>query len=154
VRSILLWLTLNSESNPGTPGGTTANNFAACKWYPISGVNLTYNGEVFARYDDGSSQLWNLVSDEKTSSVNTISYTVNTAAGTNVAGVSYWTEIPFAQVNIGYDRETNLFHGKPILNAVVNLSLTTPDASAYTLHAMYIYNASLLCSRGSSEYIF
>jgi hypothetical protein len=154
VRSILLWLTLNSEQNPGAPGGTTANNFAPAKWYPISAVELTYNGEVFARYDDGSSQLWNLVSDEKTSSVNTVNYTVNTAAGTLVAGVSYWTEIPFSQVNMGYDRETKLFHGKPILNAVVNLKLTTPDASAYTLHAMYIYNASLLCSRGSSEYIF
>ena len=28
VRSILCWLTLNSEQNPGLPGGTTANNFA------------------------------------------------------------------------------------------------------------------------------
>lgn len=153
VRSILLWLTLNGEQVPGTPGGTTANNFAPMKWYPISGITLTYNGEVFARFDDGSSQLWNLVCDEKTSSVNTANYVVNTANPV-VTGVSYWTEIPFSQVNMGYDRETKLFHGKAILNAVVNLSLTTPDGSAYTLHAMYIYNASLLCSRGSSEYIF
>ena len=42
-----------------------------------------------------------------------------------------------------------------ILNAVVNLTFDVPALSAsYTLHAMYIYNASLLCSRGSSEYIF
>lgn len=154
VRSILCWLTLNSEQNPGTSGGTSGNNFAPAKWYPISGITLTYNGEIFSRYDDAAGQLWNLVSDEKASVVNTVNYTVSAGAGTNVASVSYWTELPFAQVNMGYDRETKLFHGKPILNAVVNMSLTTPDASAYTLHAMYVYNASLLCSRGSSEYIF
>ena len=154
VRSIVCWLTLNSEQTPGTSGGTTANNFAPAKWYPISGVTLTYNGEIFNRFDDGSSQLWNLISDEKSSAVNTANFTVNVAPAAAVSSVSYWTELPFAQVNMGYDRETKLFHGKPILNAVVNMTLTTPDASAYTLHAMYVYNASLLCSRGSSEYIF
>ena len=42
-----------------------------------------------------------------------------------------------------------------ILNAVVNLQFQAPVAStAYVLHAMYLYNASLLCSRGSAEYIF
>jgi len=41
-----------------------------------------------------------------------------------------------------------------ILNAVVNLTFNCPDAAAYTLHAVYNYNASLLCSRGSAEYIF
>ncbi len=42
-----------------------------------------------------------------------------------------------------------------ILNAVVNLQFRAPAAStAYVMHAMYLYNASLLCSRGSAEYIF
>jgi hypothetical protein len=42
-----------------------------------------------------------------------------------------------------------------ILNAVVNLTFQCPAVStSYVLHAVYIYNASLLCSRGSSEYIF
>jgi hypothetical protein len=49
-----------------------------------------------------------------------------------------------------------LVHGKPILNAIVNLSLSTPssEADGWTLHALYLYNASLMCSRGSAEYIF
>jgi hypothetical protein len=52
-------------------------------------------------------------------------------------------------------REASLIHGKPILNAVVNLQLDVPALNtAYVLHAMYLYNASLLCSRGSAEYIF
>ena len=42
-----------------------------------------------------------------------------------------------------------------ILNAVVNLQFRCPAASqSFVLHAMYLYNSSLLCSRGSSEYIF
>jgi hypothetical protein len=52
-------------------------------------------------------------------------------------------------------REAALIHGKPILNAVVNLQFDVPALStAYVLHAMYLYNSSLLCSRGSAEYIF
>ena len=63
--------------------------------------------------------------------------------------------MPFAQINVAWDREMKLVHGKPILNAVVNLSFSCPDAVAsYTLHAVYLYNSSLLCSRGSAEYIF
>ena len=42
-----------------------------------------------------------------------------------------------------------------ILNAVVNLTFDVPANNiGFTLHAMYLYNSSLLCSRGSAEYIF
>ena len=42
-----------------------------------------------------------------------------------------------------------------ILNAVVQFQFRAPAANtAFVLHAMYLYNASLLCSRGSAEYIF
>ena len=148
VRNIVLWLTLNSEQVPG--GGAFNPN----KWYPLQMITLTYNGEIFTRFDDGSNQLWNLVCDEKASVVNTVQATAGAAAGTTAAFVSYWVDLPFAQVNTGFDKEMKLCHGKPILNAVVNLSFILPDTAAYTLHAMYIYNASLLCSRGSAEYIF
>ena len=148
VRNIVLWLTLNSEQVPG--GGL----FQPAKWYPIGSVTLTYNGEIFSRFDGGSSQLWNLTCDSKLQIVNATTATAGAASGTNTTQPSYWLDCPFAQVNLPYDKEMKLLHGKPILNAVVNLQLTTPDASAYTLHAMYLYNASLLCSRGSSEYIF
>jgi hypothetical protein len=68
---------------------------------------------------------------------------------------SFWVELPFAQVSKEWDRESKFVHGKPILNAVVNLEFNVPAAStSYILHAMYLYNASLLCSRGSAEYIF
>jgi len=148
VRNIVLWLTLNSEQVPGN------GSFAPAKWYPLQTITLTYNGEIFTRFDDGSNQIWNLVCDEKANIVNSSVFTPGAAAGTATANVSYWVDCPFAQVNTPYDKEMKLCHGKPILNAVVNLSFILPDTSAYTLHAMYLYNASLLCSRGSAEYIF
>ena len=148
VKQIVLWLTLNSEQTPGS-GAFNPN-----KWYPLGSTTLTYNGEIFSRFDAGSSQLWNLTADSKTQTVNVVAATAGAAAGTNSTVVSYWLSCPFAQVDMASDKDMKLIHGKPILNAVVNLTLTTPDASAYTLHAMYLYNASLLCSRGSAEYIF
>ena len=148
VKSVMLWLT-------PAAGQTTAGSgaFAPLVWPLINNVLLTYNGEIFSRFDAGSSQLWNLSENEKIAAFSTSLQTVGSVAVTPTT--SYWTECPFAQVSKEWDRETKLIHGKPILNAVVNLSFDVPALStSYTLHAMYCYNASLLCSRGSAEYIF
>ena len=148
VKSIVLWLT-------PAAGQTTvgSGSYAPLQWQLMNNVQLTYNGEIFSRFDSGSSQLWNLSENEKAQVVNTSAQTVGSVAVTPF--VSYWTECPFAQVSKEWDREAKLVHGKPILNAVVNLSFDVPlQSTSYTLHAMYIYNASLLCSRGSSEFIF
>ena len=147
VRSILLWANLNSDQVPG------AGSFNPLVWQPITQVTLTYNGEVFSRFDGNSAQLWNISADEKSNTAN-FSYWANGAASA-AAVQTTWVECPFSQVNVPYDKEMKLAHGKPILNAVVNLTFLLPaNTAAYTLHAMYIYNASLLCSRGSAEYIF
>jgi len=143
VRNVLLWLSKNSD-------GAAFGPFA---WSQLSNVTLTYNGEIFYQTSSIESQMWNLITDEKESGVNLALPTAANAA-TLGPSLSTWLDIPFAQVNVPYDKESKLVHGKPILNAVVNLSFTTPDTSAYTLHAMYIYNSSLLMSRGSSEYVF
>jgi hypothetical protein len=69
--------------------------------------------------------------------------------------VSPYVRLDLAQVSIPSERESVLVHGKPVLNAVVQVQFRAPAAStAYILHAMYLYNASLLCSRGSAEYVF
>ena len=146
VRSILLWLT----------GGTAARtaNGQPVNWSNLRNVVLTYNGEIFYRSDGESNQLWALTGDQKSASVASGFFTVS-ATPAQTAQVVYWTEIPFAQINQAVERESNLMHGKPILNAVVNLQFDAPDgANTYVLHAAYNYNASLLCSRGSAEYIF
>ena len=147
VKAVLLWLTTSAGIVTGGGGYNPFN------WALMNNVILTYNGEQFTRFDAGSSALWNLVENEKLSAVNAVVQTQGSVASSNV--VSYWTECPFAQVSKAIARESQLTHGKPILNAVVNLQFDAPTANtAFTLHAVYIYNSSLLCSRGSAEYIF
>ena len=143
VRNILLWLTKNSD----------AAQYGPYAWSQLNNVTLTYNGEIFYQTTSAESQMWNLITDTKEAGANVA---LPAAANGTVleSALVTWTDVPFAQVNVPYDKESKLVHGKPILNAVVNLSFTTPDSSAYTLHAVYLYNASLLFSRGSSEYIF
>lgn len=150
VQSIVLWLTPNTVAGEGTPG---SGAFNPLQWLQMNNITMTYNGEIFSRFDVGSAALWNLTADEKAQAFNNITQSVGSVAVNSV--VSYWHVAPFGQVNLASERELKLVHGKPILNAVVNLSFSAPAPStSYVLHAMYLYNASLLCSRGSSEYIF
>jgi hypothetical protein len=156
VKSIVLWLTPSSATfNENTPG---SGGYNPLLWPQMSQIVLTYNGEVFSRFDTASAALWNLASDQKSSTYTGNYYVTNGTAGQVAAqtdSVSYWQDCPFAQVALPYDRCAELCHGKPILNAVVNLTFNTPtNNTPYILHAMYLYNASLLCSRGSAEYIF
>jgi len=148
VKSIVLWLTTAANSTPGN------GNYDPLRFQPINGVTLTYNGEIFSRFDVGSAALWNLSCDEKTQTLPAYNFQ-NTGAVTTGTQATPWVDCPFAQVCVPYDKEMKLIHGKPILNAVVNLQFQAPTAStSFILHAMYLYNASLLCSRGSAEYIF
>ena len=151
VQRIILWLTPSSATyNENTPG---SGGFAPLQWSAINDVTLTYNGEIFSRFDSGSAALWALSGDEKSASYSNVRQTPGSVANTTL--VSSWVDCPFAQVCVPYDKEMKLVHGKPILNAVVNLQFRCPAAStSFVLHAMYLYNSSLLCSRGSSEYIF
>ena len=128
-------------------------------WVQPSNLQVTYNGEIFTRFDNLSAPLWNLVNDQKLSQFSLGN--PDPTSGASTTFTSTWIDCPFSQVNVPYDKECKLLHGKPVLNAVVQVLVTPPlagqtgyDATGYVLHAMYIYNASLLCSRGSAEYIF
>ena len=157
VRSVLLWLTQNADTAAGA-----GSNPGALWTYSMNSLTLNYNGEIFTRYDSGSSAIWALAGDTKTALVNSTAFNYGTPASAPVSVQCPWVECPFAQINMAYDKEVKLMHGKPILNAVVNLTFTPgtgPGGAAWSgaggvLHAMYIYNASLLCSRGSAEYVF
>lgn len=148
VKNIVLWLTPTSLQSLAT------GNYQPLVWQPISDVQLTYNGEVFNRFDATSFQLWNTVEDTKTPAVNGLVQANYAAAGVATV-VSPYIRLDLAQVSVPSERESVLVHGKPVLNAVVQVQFRAPAANtAYILHAMYLYNASLLCSRGSSEYVF
>jgi hypothetical protein len=151
VKQIVLWFsptTAGGAGNAQTPG---SGNFNPLYWTSMSDITLTYNGEIFNRFDAGSFALWNAVEDQKLSTVNNYSLFTNGAGGVTQVTNTY-VKLDFAQVSVPSERESVLCHGKPILNSVVQLSFTSPAAGI--LHAMYLYNASLLCSRGSAEYIF
>jgi hypothetical protein len=151
VKQVVLWFsptTAGGAGNAQTPG---SGNFNPLYWTSMSDIQLTYNGEIFNRFDAGSFAMWNAVEDQKLSTVNNYSVFTNGSAGVTQVTNTY-VKCDFAQVSVPSERESVLVHGKPILNSVVSFSFTAPAAGI--LHAMYIYNASLLCSRGSAEYIF
>ena len=160
VKDIMLWLeVVGDASGQGTSGGS--KQFV---WPLAKDVELRYNGEIFFTASGGSSQIWNLVEDKKIPGFNTnlIDYTADPATAAEY--LSRWTLVKFSQVDVPRDRMYDLVAGKPVLNAVINLTLSLPDevltagvvkaGTQVRLHAVYLYNASLLCSRGTSEYIF
>jgi hypothetical protein len=152
VKQIVLWFTpttVNGVANAQTPG---SGNYNPLYWTSMSDIQLTYNGEIFNRFDAGSYALWNAVEDQKLSTVNNYALYTSGAATAATQVTNVYVKCDFAQVSVPSERDSVLVHGKPILNAVVTFQFTTPVAGI--LHAMYLYNASLLCSRGSAEYIF
>ena len=114
VKQIVLWFTpttIGGGPNAQTPG---SGNYQPMAWAQMRDVTLTYNGEVFNRFDSGSSQLWNLVEDQKSANVSGLVQYNSGSAGV-VAGnpVQSYVKCDFAQVYVPSDRESVLVHGKP-----------------------------------------
>lgn len=155
VRDIVLWAEPVVASAVGSAG--------QFYWGDLSNVTLTYNGEIFFTSRGGVAQMWNLIEDKKRPGFEITNITPATGLPTaNSDQVSKWVDVKFSQVDIPRDRMYDLISGKPILNAVVQLECVLPAlptvagavASSWTIHALYLYNASLLCSRGTTDYVF
>ena len=108
VQAIVLWLT-PTNAGQGTPG---SGNYNPLQWSLLNNVVLTYNGEIFSRFDAGSSQLWNLVTDAKPALFSNTTQTQGSSPAVTTQ-VSPWTVCPFSQVSLPYDRTSVLVHGKP-----------------------------------------
>lgn len=155
VKAIHCWITSDNDQNGTQAGNTGAVN--PFQWYPADSIIVTYAGDVYSRYEQRSSQLWNLVNGNKAPVVDQ----VEVLAGAPPTGASYlaeWSELPFAQAMIDDDAHYTLVHGKPITNGIVNLQITLPAAVAaltnLKLNVSYIYNTTLLFSQGSVDYVF
>jgi len=147
VKSIVMWLSKGSDTS-----GATKNPFV---WYPISDIQMTYAGDVYARYDGQSSQLWNLINGNKVPLIDNGVLAYGGGAYTSTPSTSVWVELPFAQTFEGEGQMNTLIHGKPITNGIINLLLTTPSAAAdWVLNVSYIYNSTLLFSQGTADYVF
>lgn len=147
VKSLQVWLSRSSEQT-----GATKNPF---NWYPLTFVQMTYAGDVYARYEAESWQLWNLINGNKVPVVDTILLSYGGGTYTETPSSSYWVELPFAQTLEGEGSMNTLVHGKPITNGIVNLDVITPTAqSDWVLNVSYIYNATILFSSGTADFVF
>ena len=146
VKKIQIWLSKTTDvANP-------------LNWILPKAVTLLYAGLTYAVYNNGSSAIWNLMDGTAPAAVDQSKLAIagtSPYAITSTPVLSQWVELPFAQPT-GSDYEADvLVHGKEITNGIVNLQVTAPDgSSAYTLHVVYVYNASVGFSKGSAELIF
>lgn len=146
VKSIELWLT-----PAGNTGGTVVNPF---KWALPDSVQLTYQGDIYARFENRSSAIWNLVNGNKAPVVDNIETFTGTPP-TQAAFLSQWVSLPFAQTLMPDETNKILVHGLAIQNGIVQLDIVPPqDSVVYTLNVSYVYNSTLLLSQGTAEYLF
>jgi hypothetical protein len=157
VKSIHCWLSRDSETGLNTLAGTGAqvnDTVLPFKWYLPTSVQLTYAGDVYARYEAQSSPLWNLLNGDKSPAVDSQSIAVGTPPVSS-AFLAQWVELPFAQALVDCDQNTILVHGRAITNGIVNLQITAPSAQAdWTLNVSYNYNATILMSQGTCDFVF
>ena len=152
VRSIQAWVTKDSD----VAATGVKNPF---KWYPLEDIQMTYAGEVYARFDKGSGALWNLVNGRIDPAVNDVAIT---DAGGGVCAITtpaleQWRELPFAQTFDDITAHSTYTAGKPITNGIVNLVFNLPASAAsgsdYRLHLSYVYNGVLTFSQGTCDYV-
>jgi hypothetical protein len=148
VKAIHCWLTRASDTSSQ---GAGYNPFI---WYLPTLVQMSYAGDVYARYENASSPLWNLINGNKTPVFDNVDIT-NGAPPTTANVTSFWIELPFGQTYLEEDSHKMLIHGKPITNGIVNLTVTPPSAqSDWVLNVSYIYNSTRLFSQGTADYVF
>ena len=160
VKSIEVWLTDNNDTNGATASGGSATGYNPTKWYPPKSIEMLYAGDVYARYDNGVGQLFNLINGNKSPAYDTLVATPGGGVITPQPLLAQWLSLPFAQTLVDEDAHYILVHGKPITNGIINMNnLVVPYVSGganggWTMHVSYVYNATLLFSQGSCDYVF
>ena len=152
VKKINVWLTRNAVP------GETIGSANSLQWYVPASIKMLYAGQVYAQFETGSSQMWNLLDGTCPNQVQqSLLSTSTTTAWTSTPVLSQWVELPFA-APCGSDYEADvLVHGKEILNGICNLEVRVPNISAtagWTMNVVYTYNAVAAFSRGSCELLF
>ena len=147
VKSIQVWLTNTADTS-----GAMKNPW---NWSLPTTVEMSYAGDIYARFDSQSSTLWNMLNGSKYPGFSSVALSDATANFGSSSQVSTYVELPFAQSFVDEDAHHILVHGKPITSGLVNLLLQTPSASAnWVLNVSYVYNTTLLMSQGTADYVF
>lgn len=172
VKSIEMWLTRDSwdagtgtnvSAAAGSPAGIVIAGRNPLKWVQPQSVQVTYAGDVYARFDAGISQLWNLINSKQSPYVNSVDVSYASSAYTATGTQWGWVTAPFAQTN--EDAQTGVFtlvEGLAVTNGVVNIAVQIPPAYAavatstndWKLHLSYVYNTSVVFSQSSAEFVF
>jgi hypothetical protein len=153
VKKMQVWLT------PNTPQGSSiSSDVNALEWYAPDSVEVLYAGLKYSVYNNRSSRMWNLLDGTAPASVNQSALAVDASGWVSTPVLSEWVELPFGQPS-GSDYAADiLVHGKEITNGIVNMTVTPPQgvtsALGWTLHVVYVYNCSLVFSRGTAELQF
>jgi hypothetical protein len=157
VKSIQIWLTDLADVQTTSLGSVTGFNPNKLQ-VPVS-VEMLYAGDVYARYNNGVGQLFNLINGNKASAFDLA--VVSVGAGPTVDAplpyLSQWLELPFAQPLCDEDAHYILMHGRTITNGIINLNnIVVPYASSvgWQLNISYVYTTTLLFSQGSCDYVF
>jgi len=158
VKSLNIWLT-NNDDTIISPTARAGKAYQVQKWYAPASVEMLYAGDIYARYNNGVGQLFNLINSNKASAFDTVSTQAGSGIITNPpkAFLSQWLELPFAQALCDEDAHFILMHGRAITNGIINLNMTLPavaSASGWTLNVSYVYNCTILFSQGSCDYVF
>lgn len=155
VKALWCWITSDNDQL-----GTAAGNAGMKQpflWYAPDVIQMTYAGDIYARYENGSSALFNLINGNKSPAMDNVAIVAG-APPTAAPTLSIWTELPFAQTMIDEDAHNTLVHGKPITNGIINLDITLSSSVAalanLKLNVSYVYNTTLLFSQGSVDYVF
>jgi hypothetical protein len=155
VKALWCWISSADEA-AGTASGNLGmkNPFI---WYAPKSIQMTYAGDVYARYENSSTALWNLINGNKSPAIDNVGIVAG-APPTASPLLSEWIELPFAQTMIDEDAHYTLVHGKPITNGIINLQIeldsTVAAKTNLQLNVSYIYNTTLLFSQGSVDYVF
>lgn len=155
VKAVHCWISKDSDFNVNAATGAKS----PFQWYQADSITMTYAGDIYARYENGSAPLWALINGNKAPAVDNLDITA-AAPPTAAPYLSVWNELPFAQTLVDEDSHYTLVHGKPITNGIVNITLdvtsliTAAPATDYKLNVSYIYNTTLLMSQGTCDYVF
>ena len=166
VKYIEMWLTASND---------TSTVYNSNKWYAPNNIIMTYAGDQYARYDSGSSKLWNLINGRLLPTA-ALSVVQTAATGNNVTAnpsSTSWVELPFAQSYTPESSHSMYISGKEITNGIVQVSFDLPYApDAYsgatpggiiaggsisgnwTLQVSYVYNSVLVFSQGTADFAF
>jgi hypothetical protein len=138
--------------------GAVQNPF---NWYALENIEMSYSGQVYAKGDANSMQLWNLVNGRIPALANSVAVVAGATPTVTTVAAPAWSVLQFGQAYDPITAHSMYVAGVPILNGIVNLKFTIPKLSptggtppsgagiTYTLHTTYVYNGVLSLSQGS-----